>query len=407
MRSLYNTRAAAVASLATATLFANVYTGRVPAATRAAATYAAANYTDRKIYHSGQTPGYTAWVGLWTVPDDPTIIMTNFAEAKGPKASTAVFTFPVLQSSNNGANWTRATAGKAPFGFSRGMASMSDGQTMVRTAMTFGSDSVAFGPPGCENVPGPNGTVGYCHMQYPGSGFAGIEVSHDKGLTWGPVSYLVSQQTYTYAVPTRFKPLGDGRVVAVAGLQTRTGPGAAGVQHTMFVGVFDATTNVLRWGPPIPTLPLAAGMCEESDFVELPNGDLFFMHRADLPGIGRHVQSLVTRNKDGSFTPQPPTTTFPNGQFPCLVLTRDGVLLHLQQTSSRVSVDFGATWNLLNLADGTPFTTHYYPRAVQAADGTIVVTSHNSGDDAYMPTPRSKATDEAIWAQTFRLVRGT
>ena len=26
-------------------------------------------------------------------------------------------------------------------------------------------------------------------------------------------------------------------------------------------------------------MTLAQGMCEESDFVELPNGDLFFMHR--------------------------------------------------------------------------------------------------------------------------------
>ena len=61
---------------------------------------------------------------------------------------------------------------------------------------------------------------------------------------------------------------------------------------------------------------------------------------------------------------------------------------------------------------GTIFTTNYYPRAVEAADGTIVVTSHNSGDDAYMPrwqngslaTGSTFLADEHIWAQTFRLV---
>jgi hypothetical protein len=48
---------------------------------------------------------------------------------------------------------------------------------------------------------------------------------------------------------------------------------------------------------------------------------------------------------------------------------------------------------------------------VEAADGTIVVTSHNSGDDAYMPRWSNGSlahgsaflADEHIWAQTFRL----
>ena len=42
---------------------------------------AAANMTERIIYHSSQTPGYTAWVGLWSMPGGE--IMTNFVEAKG------------------------------------------------------------------------------------------------------------------------------------------------------------------------------------------------------------------------------------------------------------------------------------------------------------------------------------
>eukprot|EP01043_Picozoa_sp_COSAG02_P112155 COSAG02_NODE_48342_length_334_cov_0.885106_1_plen_59_part_01 len=55
--------------------------------------------------------------------------------------------------------------------------------------------------------------------------------------------------------------------------------------------------------------------------------------------------------------------------------------------------------------------THYYPRAVEAADGTIVMTSHNFGDDAYMPRwPNGSLAigstflaDEHISAQTFHL----
>ena len=29
----------------------------------------AANFTERIIYHSSQTPGYTAWTGVWSMPD--------------------------------------------------------------------------------------------------------------------------------------------------------------------------------------------------------------------------------------------------------------------------------------------------------------------------------------------------
>ena len=84
------------------------------------------------------------------------------------------------------------------------------------------------------------------------------------------------------------------------------------------------------------------------------------------------------------------------------------------------SLDFGATWSALKYAggpnNGAIFTTQYYPRAVESADGTIVVTSHYGSDDAYMPRwPNGSlvnhiwayGTDEAIWAQTFRLAQST
>lgn len=92
------------------------------------------------------------------------------------------------------------------------------------------------------------------------------------------------------------------------------------------------------------------------------------------------------------------------------------MLLHIQATGSRYSLDFGASWSDLKytggLKDGQIFTTQYYPRAVEAADGVIVVTSHHGSDDAYMPRwPNGTlanetwayGTNEAIWAQTFRL----
>lgn len=130
-------------------------------------------------------------------------------------------------------------------------------------------------------------------------------------------------------IVTRIKPLRDGRIIAVLGLKKR---GASNnVLHHMAVGTFvGAHRATVAWEKPIQILPVKLGTCEESDMVELPNGTLFFMHRAvNCPKTGpncgtgsgnavgeNHIQSIVLRNSDGSFSPQPPTTTFKNYEFP-------------------------------------------------------------------------------------------
>ena len=54
---------------------------------------------------------------------------------------SATFTFPVL-STTDGAEW--AAASNPVVGYSRGIAVMPDGRTMVRPALTFGSDGISF-----------------------------------------------------------------------------------------------------------------------------------------------------------------------------------------------------------------------------------------------------------------------
>ena len=251
-------------------------------------------------------------------------IMTNFVEAKGMFPMNATFTFPVL-ATTDGAEW--AAPSKPIVGYSRGLAVMPDGRTMVRPALTFGSDTISFGDAGCDKQVNKDGSIGYCHTQYSHGQFNGVEVSKDAGLTWGGVTYLASQQAVDKCIVTRIKPLRDGRVIAVLGLKKR---GAIGdVLHHMAVGTFVGADNAtVAWEKPIPILPAKFGTCEESDVVELPNGTLFFMHRAvSCPKTGpncgtgggpaeNHIQSLVLRNSDGSFSPQPPTTTFKNYEFP-------------------------------------------------------------------------------------------
>ena len=178
---------------------------------------AAANATERIIYHSSQTPGYTAWTGVWSMPGGE--IMTNFVEAKGMYPLNATFSFPVL-ATINGAEW--AVPSKPVVGYSRGIAVMPDGRTMVRPALTFGSDGISFvgnaeGNAGCDKIVNSDGSIGYCHAQYPHGDFNGVEVSKDGGQTWGGVTYLVSQQEMDSCIISRIKPLRDGRVVAVMG----------------------------------------------------------------------------------------------------------------------------------------------------------------------------------------------
>ncbi len=44
--------------------------------------YSAVEHQRQTIYHSPQTPGFTSWVGAWTMPDGN--LMVSFTQATGP-----------------------------------------------------------------------------------------------------------------------------------------------------------------------------------------------------------------------------------------------------------------------------------------------------------------------------------
>ena len=214
------------------------------------------NYQANQIYHSPQTPGYTAWADVWKLPNGT--IQTDFVQATGPVGSPTI-TSPVLQSTDNGQTWTRVP-GDVPTGYSYGMAVLPDG-TMVRPDMT----GIYFDATG--------------HYSYPNHSFVGVERSTDGGVTWSLPINLMSPTDYQYCMPVVIKPLGDGRLVAVGGVcasNVASNLLAANVVHTMFISSDEGKT----WGSPITLMPTSTGACEESDFVELPNGNLMFISRA-------------------------------------------------------------------------------------------------------------------------------
>ena len=248
---------------------------------------------------------------------------------------------------------------------------------------------------------GPDG-----HLANPHNNFVSVQYSRDFGQSWStPAPIIDSPSRWQNCLPLNFHALRDGRVVAMAGMTLANVSGAmapANMQKFMFVG--ELSQAGLRWGKPLPLMTIEEGVCEESDFVELPSGDLFFMHRVQhYDSAGKYVsqdyrQSRVLR-QGLDFVPQPPTKPpFANQGFPCLLLTRDHkLLLDLNLFGSHYSLDLGQTWHNLELQSGQQLKTHYYPRATQATDGTIVVTSHDRYDDEY------RGYDEVIWMQSFRL----
>ena len=354
----------------------------------------AVEVSERIIYHSPETPGYTSWVGLWQLPDGR--LRCDFRQLTGPR-DKPVSTVPVLESKDGGATWACLTAGAAGVALPpadyyqvsaeacRGMVVLADG-TMVRPIW----------PPATLEASG------------------SVRRSSDGGKTWSPDIHIMPVTAYR-TWPTLIRGLADGRLVLFAGCWRRgdTTHGNA-MNPNMAKMMFVSADKGLTWSAPIPLMPTAVGVCEESDFCELPNGDLFWIHRAEhfpdrqteIPALGARMgptppesygysdrlQSLARKQGD-TFIPGPcAAAPFPHSGYPAVLSTQEGLILHLGTDGVHWTADAGTTWSRLNVP-GTP----YYPKALQRADGTIVCIGHRGADDVY------GSVDQAVVQQTFRL----
>lgn len=375
-----------------------------------AAQVGVVEFSEKTIYHSPETPGYTSWVGLWQLPNGT--VCCDFRQVTGPK-DNPVSTVPVLGSQDGGDTWTVLTAAAAPSADSgmlggytvsqdgcRGMAVLTDG-TLVRPVW-------------------PSSDIKE-------SGY--VLRSTDGGKTWSEKIFFLPPEEYR-TWPTLLRALRDGRLVLFSGCWKR-GDCAAGKRNDpMFAGgqegmlpnmtkmMFVSQDNGKTWGSPIVLMPASVGACEESDFCELPNGDLFWVHRAEhypdhqteMPPLAARMgpnppesywysdrlQSIV-RKQGESFVPgKCEPAPFPHSGYPCVLGTREGIILHLATGESHWSADMGKTWNKL-MAGDKPLGTYYYPKAIQMADGRIVCIGHLGSDDVY------GTVDQCIRQQTFRL----
>jgi hypothetical protein len=144
-------------------------------------------------------------------------------------------------------------------------------------------------------------------------------------------------------------------------------------------------------------MPATVGVCEESDFDELDNGDLFFVHRTEHFDGDKYInsdrwQSIVRPRGKEWEVGVPSKTPIPHSGFPELLKTSEGVVLHVGTDGIWWTADAGAHWEKLALP-GSP----YYPRATQLPDGKIMVVGHHGYDSVY------GTIDQPIIQQTFRL----
>jgi hypothetical protein len=205
-----------------------------------------------------------------------------------------------------------------------------------------------------------------------------VQRSTDEGKTWSAPIYLCDPKVYkTY--PTQIHTLRDGRLILVAGTVKQA------VAHTakyLLKEVFESRDGGKTWSH-VWTMPADKGLCEESDFVELENGDLLFSHRAEHYEGDKYISSnrlqSVFHRKQGGWDIGPVTEVpMPHSGFPELLKLRDASILHIGTDGIwRTPADLH-TWTRLDLP-GSP----YYPRAALLKDGRVLIVGHVGGDDEY------------------------
>ena len=361
-----------------------------------AADFSVAEHQRRTIYHSPQTPGFTSWVGAWTMPDGS--LMVSFTQATGPiegrpQAPPDVrrrLTWPPegrpdydmtglelrnvhLRSQDAGNTWSQASADA--------FKSCMNGVTgEAETGLADGSVL--------------RGVFGF-YLPYdpdlPQTGY--LQRSADGTKTWSQPQTPLDAAEYILW-PRRLRVLRDGRIVLAAGVVQAPADSKTRAELSKLIepALLISTDQGRSWKGPVRAILAEqhSGWTEEFDVAELGNDDLLCVFRR--ASDAHRWQSTLKKSGDSWLAQQADPSSLPHSGQPELLATRDGPILHLATTGVHWTSDAGQSWHKLDVPG-----TAYYPRAVQTADGRIFVFGHVGGDDAY------GKVDQSIVMDSFRL----
>lgn len=357
----------------------------------------AVDHQRQTIYHSPQKPGFTSWVGAWTMPDRS--LMVSFTQATGPvegrpRAPQEVqhkLTWPPPEQSGydmtgldlRNVNLRSIDAGKTWHQVSAdAFKSCMNGVTNeAQVALDDGSIL--------------RGVFGF-YLPYdrdvPQTGF--LQRSTDGTKTWSKPEVPIDATKYS-TWPRRIRILRDGRIVLLAGV-VQASAGSQTRQEfsaTVAPALLVSSDQGRTWtGPIAATLAeQSGGWTEEFDIAELANRDLLCVFRRAQDA--RRWQSQMQKSGDTWIAREAGPSGLPHSGQPELLATREGPVLHIATSGIHWTSDNGTSWRRLDVPGSA-----YYPRSVQTKDGRIFVFAHVGGDDAY------GKVDQSIVMDSFRLV---
>jgi hypothetical protein len=363
--------------------------GLAPMVAAAEPRAVAEGFKESVIYHPPENPGFAAWVQLWREPRGD--LMVKFIERRTPKVPRpqvidvhkwetlglpAVYNFSNLdteqiymRSTDGAKSWqevSRAPERELGRESSSGLASpitLADGRMLGLT----------WGMPGC------------------------LRQSTDQGKTWTTVRELMDPKFYDVA-PFSMRLLRDGKTLIIyCPYMHAWGPGTdrptrlagtPGVRTTYQGSIFWSEDSGKTLHGPIPMYPGVP--VTETDFCELPSGDLLFVHHKMYNGTAH--RQLVRRTKFG-FVPEEMQACGLDAPE-IFVRTREGYLVGASRNGPYYwSDDDALTWHAV---EGAP-ACGYQPRALLLDDNRVLFTWHHGGDLAY------KEADEWIGQHVFTL----
>jgi hypothetical protein len=343
------------------------------------------------LYHSPQTPGYTCWVGLWTMPDGS--VMASFTQATGPvegwrpRAPGSVLAkLPTAQQEIPAYDFTGLSQANIF------MRSQDGGRTWVQVAsQPFASALNGFCTGGVMALA--DGTIlrlgwgqSLTYSDLRPTGF--LQRSTDGAQTWEAPEYFEADP-HVWALPTRLHRLRDGRLLLTGGVATPFDPDnwhwmelLPRVRHCLWIS---DDPQGRTWSAPLMVTPDDAEFCcEEWDSAELDDGGLLAVFRGivlrpDGSVVGQDRRQSVLQPEGGRWRPEPISLLpLPHDGHPELLRMREGAILYVSPS--------GIFWTDASLGPWARLDcpgTAYYPRAVQLADGTVLAAGHTGGDDAY------------------------